>query len=208
MDKQLRDTVFIWPSWISKLVSGEDQCEWKYWFKAHYTYDKKPSDFNLAIWTVKHNALLKQRRDDYEKQEYKVFIEDQNAFRLELNNYIISGKCDLIAINEKLKSGIIDDCKTGKTKTSDHIQVIFYMMLVPKAIEKYKDYKFNGNITYKDGVPNVKIPFTAANDESLKKIIWDTIQKLVTSENNCRKVPSEKECKNCDICKEFCNERI
>ena len=233
MPKQKRDKVFIWPSWVSKLVAGEEQCYWKYWIKAHYTFDKLPNDFNLAKWTIQHNQLLHQRRDALEKLGFKVSIEDQNSFKLDvlLNKnvvgnlinpldsqaitIIISGKADIIAIGEEESlSGeiehiyLVEDCKTGNPKTSDHVQVMLYMLLLPKAIEKYKNVEFDGCIVYKLGIPNIDIPAEAAQDESLKKIIWDTIKQIAGDEVNCRKVPSRKECNRCDISKEFCNERI
>jgi len=229
--KQKRDNIFIWPTWIAKLVAGEEQCEWKYWLKAHYLLDKKPSDFNLAKWTVEHNQLLRQRRDALERLGFKVSIEDQNAFKLVIRtgeywipenwksdklidtinqDITISGKADIIAVNLEEKESIylIEDCKTGQPKTSDHIQVILYMMFIPKAIDKYKDMEFNGCIVYKLGLHNIDIPAEAAQDESLKRIIWDTIKRIAGNESECRKIPSYRECKNCDINCEDCNERI
>lgn len=242
MPKKKRDKVFIWPTWITKLVAGEDQCEWKSWFKAHYMYDKKPSDFNLAKWTVNHQQLLKQRRDALERLGFKVYIEDQNAFKLNISvpvkkaesdlltpaiksygekldfiEFTISGKADIVAIGEEEdekitgvmhSTNVVEDCKTGSCKTSDHIQVMLYMMLLPKAIEKYKGMEFSGCIVYKLGVPNVDIPIEAAQDESLKKIIWDTMKQIAGDEAECRKVPSKKECGWCDIPCGDCLERI
>jgi len=233
---QKRNEVFVWPSWICKLVAGEEQCEWKYWLKAHYTHDKKPSNFNLDEWTIKHNQLLRERREALERLGFKVFVEDQNAFKLEIKagdyirsegsdelistlkeKIIISGKADIVAIGQEEDKQItnkmhnitlVEDCKTGNCKTSDRVQVILYMLLLPKAIKKYKDTIFSGTIVYKLGVPNVDISPEAAQDEYLKKIIWDTIKLIAGDESKCRRVPSENECRRCDICKEDCDERI
>jgi len=237
MPKEKRDKVFVWPSWISKLVAGEDHCFWKYWFKCHFTYDKLSGDFNLAKWNIAHTQLLRSRVDALERLGFTVFIEDQNSFRLEIkagnyihhepkyygelilklkNDIIISGKADIVAIGEDEDEHIsgkmhpialVEDCKTGSCKTSDHVQVALYMMLLPKAIEKYKELKFNGCIVYKNGVPNVDIPACAADDESLKQAIWDVIKKIVGDEVDCRKVPSQKECNWCDVPKTECNMR-
>lgn len=216
MEKTKRDKVFVWPSWISKLVAGEEQCEWKYWLKAHYSFDKEPSDFNLAKWTVNHNSLLRNRREELIKLGYKVFVEDQNSFRLNIKindiDIIISGKCDIIAFKEengKTIIAVIEDGKTGRAKTSDSIQIMFYMLLVPKAIEKYKDIKFDGCIVYKEGVTNVPIPAEAAyDDESLKSTIWECIKRIAGEENECLKVPSCNECKKCDVPKALCGDKI
>jgi len=238
MPKEKRDKVFVWPSWISKLVAGEDHCFWKYWFKCHYTYDKMPSDFNLAAWNIKHTSLLRSRVDALEKLGFKVFIEDQNSFKMNFivtkagdtiiddklwpedaisMRFTISGKADIVAIGEeederisgKMHSiALVEDCKTGSCKTSDHVQVIIYMLFLPKAIEMYKGLKFNGCIVYKNGVPNADIPASAAQDESLKQAIWNAIKKIVGNEADCRKTPSQKECAWCDVPKAECDKRI
>lgn len=211
MPKKLRDKPFVWPSWISKLVAGESQCEWQFWFKSHFMYDKKPSDFNLARWTVDHNQLLRSRREELEKLDFTVYIEDQNSFKLNMKDIVISGKADIVAISELVptvgRMYIVEDCKTGNPKTSDHIQVVLYMLFLPISIEKYKGVEFDGCIVYKAGVSNMEIPASAAQDTELKRYIWDTI-KRITGAVGCRKVPSQKECSWCDIPKEDCNMRV
>lgn len=229
--KKKRDNPFIWPSWISKLVAGEVQCDWCYWFKSHFQYDKQPSDFNLAKWTIQHTQLIRSRRDALEKLGYKVKIEDQNSFKItlelrlqtyqdesEIVRVTISGKPDIITIGKEedaRMSGVmhdcftVEDCKTGSCKTSDHVQVMLYMLLVPKGISEYKDIRFDGTIVYKLGIKNAEIPAAAAyDDESLKKVIWDHIKLIVGPEDKCRKIPSRNECGRCDITKADCPERI
>lgn len=231
MPKQKRDEIFIWPSWICKIVAGEEQCYWKYWFKAHYMHDKKPSDFNLTNWTIQHNQQLHQRRDALKRLGFKIFIEDQNAFKMnmiiplktgecipkECAHITISGKADIVAIgedkdekitNKMHKIHLVEDIKTGSPKTSDHVQVILYMLWLPLAIPQYKNVKFSGCIVYKQGIPNVDIPPLAAQDASLKQYIWDTIKKFAGDENDCCKVPSVRECSRCDILKIDCSEKI
>lgn len=231
MPKELRPAVFVWPSWISTLVAGEKNCDWAMWFKAHYKYDKNPSDFNLAKWTIQHTQLIRSRRDALERLGYKVYIEDQNSFKVILEMRLptyqdesetirvtISGKPDIIAIGKEEDARMTDvmhdcrmveDCKTGSCKTSDHVQVMIYMLLVPKGISKFKGIRFDGTIVYKLGVKNAEIPATAAyDDESLKKAIWDCIKLVVGPEDKCRKIPSRNECGRCDITKTDCPERI
>lgn len=241
MPKKKRDEIFIWPSWICKIVAGEEQCYWKYWFKSHYMHDKKPSDFNLASWTIEHNRQLHMRRDALKRLGYEVFVEDQNAFKMYLTVEIgktdvpktlleaekqepmqvqritVSGKADIIAIgemeDEKItgkmhKVKVIEDIKTGSPKTSDHVQVILYMLWIPLAMHKYKGVEFDGTIVYKLGVPNVDIPSSAAHDAGLKQYIWETIKKFVGPEEGCCKVPSVRECGRCDILPTDCPERL
>jgi len=202
--KQKRNSVYIWVTWLSKLIAGEQQCEFQSWFKAHYKYDKKPTDFNLTKWTIQHNQLLHKRRDELEKKGYEVTIEDQNSFRLTLpGGATVSGKVDIVASKEQLNS-IIEDCKTGQPRNSDQVQVMLYMLILPKCIKKYKDTIFDGYVAYKDS----EVPILSTDiDNDLKEVVWDLI-KRISGDEPCRKTPSHNECSFCDISKEDCPERI
>ena len=42
---------YIWATWLTKLLAGEDSCEWSSWFKSQYdsrTWEKAPSNYDLA----------------------------------------------------------------------------------------------------------------------------------------------------------------
>ena len=207
--KTKRDKVFIWPSWISKLVAGEVQCEWSYWFKAHYKVDKsKSTNFDLATWCVNHTNLIKTRREELEALGYTVRVEDQNSFYYTPpgKTYTISGKADLVAI--KPEEAIVEDAKTGKCKTSDFVQVLFYMFMLPVAHKDYKGKDFSGTIVYRKGVGNQPVPSAAKLDMKLKNNIWSTINLIAGDEEHCRRVPSYNECKRCDICRSDCPSRM
>lgn len=212
--KQKRDKVYIWVTWLTGLISGDKQCEYASWFKAHHQYDKKPSDFNLTVWNIKHNQLVHKCRDELEEKDYTVTLEDQNPFKLVLPEGItISGKPDIIAIEKMFAEHeadethsvyLIADCKTGRPKNSDLVQVMLYMIFIPECIEKYKDVRFDGEVVY----TNDKVPISQTEiDSDLKKVVWDLI-KRVGDDKPCRKVPSYSECRWCDISKENCPERI
>ena len=215
--KTKRDKVFIWPSWISKLVAGEVQCEWCYYFKAHYKIDKaKSTNFSLATWTINHNNLIKARRAELEALGYTVRVEDQNSFYYTPpgKNYTISGKADIVAIKSGVDDGcdveeyIVEDAKTGKCKTSDFVQVLFYMYMLPVAHASYIGKDFSGMIVYRKGVGNQTVPSDAKNDVKLKNNIWSTINLIAGEEVHCRRVPSYNECQRCDICKGDCPSRV
>ena len=203
--KQKRDKVFIWVTWLTGLISGDKQCEYASWFRAHFQYDKAPSDFNLVRWNIKHNQLVHKRRDELEKKGYKVKLEDQNSFKLVLPKGItVSGKADIIAVKSLALKAIVDDCKTGRPKNSDQVQVMLYMIFFPACIEEYKDVAFDGEVVYTDDV--IRIHSTDI-DSGLKEVVWDLIRRI-GDEKPCRKVPSCGECDWCDISKEDCPERI
>jgi len=202
--KTERYSPYIWVTWLTKLIAGEQQCEFQSWFKAHYKYDKKPNSFDLCKWTIKHNQLLHKRRDELEKEGYAVKIEDQNSFHLDLPKGItVSGKADIVASDNTLR-GIVVDCKTGRPKNSDQVQILLYMMFLPQSIKKYEGISFDGYVKYKDS----EVPILHTDvDTDLKEVVWDLI-KRIGGDKPCRKVPSYDECKWCDISKENCPEKV
>lgn len=202
--KQKRDKIFIYVTWLTKLIAGENQCEYASWFKAHFQSDRKPSNFNLVKWNIKHNQLLHERRDELEKEGYIVKVEDQNSFRLKCpKGIVVSGKADIVALGNNQRA-FVDDCKTGKPSNSHLVQVMLYMMFLPKCFKKYEQTCFDGNVVYEDNVAPI---YWTDIDSDLKKLVWDTI-KRIGGDTPCRKVPSFDECKWCDISKEDCPERV
>jgi len=204
--KKARDKTFIWISWLSKLLAGETQCLFSAWFRANYSFDKLPSNFNLAIWQMEHNQLVHKTRDKLELQGYIIYIEDQNAFKIETENYLISAKPDIVAVRDGEK--LVIDCKTGSSKNSDQIQVLLYMMYLPHdhqllTTEELRKLPWEGRVVYKNNgtsVPSVMLT------KSMIDIATKTIAKL--SGECARKVPSERECRKCDISKTDCPERL
>jgi len=202
-----RNKPYIWVTWLAKYIAGETMCEWSVWFKSHYTYDKIPNNFDTAKWIVDHVALLRRRvaqlRDDGWKN---VSIEDQNSFKYETNDYIIAGKPDIVAYRigngtELIPQCVVEDCKTGKQRLSDCIQVVLYQ----RFIKKPKEFISRGNIIYSRGIVPVEgkgydenTGFDAVISEALKKLSCDV---------PLEKCPSERECKWCDIPSTECSQR-
>lgn len=207
--KEKRDKTFVWISWLAKLLAGEIQCEFSCWFKSHYKYAKLPSDFNLVRWTMEHNQLVHKTRDELEKQSYAVYIEDQNAFKIDIDGALISAKPDIIAITRDEK--LVVDCKTGRSKNSDQVQTMLYMMYLPSShftsMDPNKTFAalpWQGRVVYKNN--SIPVPSIALT-KSFTSIVDETITKL-SIENPARKVPSENECRRCDISEEDCPERL
>ena len=52
---QRREHPYIWATWLAKLLTSENSCEWAVWFKAHYQdWTRTPSEFNQAEWMLNH----------------------------------------------------------------------------------------------------------------------------------------------------------
>ena len=201
--KELRKSTFVWVTWLTKLMSGENQCMWASWFRTHYKWDKVPSDFDLVKWTADHNELSKIRVNQLKEQGFTVYTEDQNSFHIEGKTGIhLSGKADIVAI--KGDEAYVEDCKTGNPRHSDHMQVMIYMLSLPLATTHCKGLKLNGRIIYKNSI--VDIP-SEKIDDSMKQIFKDTIHKI-GQDTPPLKTPSWGECRFCDITKVDCPERI
>lgn len=52
---EARDEPFIWVTWLTKLISGDAQCEWSLWFRARHSFDKLEAGSTLDGWTKDHN---------------------------------------------------------------------------------------------------------------------------------------------------------
>ena len=73
-----RETPNIWITWLTKLLVGENSCEWSGWSKAHYQrYDKVPGGFDPTAWQI------------------AVFTENQNSLTLRGASAAPGGKPDL-----------------------------------------------------------------------------------------------------------------
>ena len=69
---QKREHPYIWATWLPRLLTGENSCEWAIWFKAHHqNWERVPSDFNQAQWMLNHTALLNERRANWEVGGYR-----------------------------------------------------------------------------------------------------------------------------------------
>jgi len=160
---------YIWVTWLTKLLAGESTCEWSAWFRAHHKeYDKLPVSFDLARWTVDHNELVNARREQLLDDGFRVFVEDENAFkRRGKTGIVVSGKPDILALRDG--RGVIEDCKTGRPRTSDQLQVLVYLLLLPIQNERTSGIALDGRVVYKTG--SVDVPGSGLDDAFRDKFV-------------------------------------
>lgn len=200
-----RERPYIWVTWLTKLLAGENSCEWSAWFRANHeghSWDKVPGTFDATEWQLNHTALLNEVRDKMEQDGKVVFTESQNSFTLRGRTATLGGKPDLITVSGT--QGIIVDAKTGQPSPSHHIQVMLYMYAIPKALGQYHGIAFDGQIVYPDHeehVPNHAVSQTFVDNFSR------LIQRLASQEP-ARKVPSLLECRFCNITSGDCPQRV
>ena len=111
-----RDFPYIWATWLPRLLTGENSCEWIVWFKAHYVeWTRQPSDFDQAEWLMRHTALLNQQRQEWEDDGHRrLQVEAQNAFRLRGKSATLAGRPDLVVLDDR--DATIIDVKTGQER--------------------------------------------------------------------------------------------
>ncbi|MEE8472913.1 MAG: PD-(D/E)XK nuclease family protein [Dehalococcoidia bacterium] len=199
-----RQSPYIWVTWLTKLLVGENSCEWGAWFRAQHersSWDRVPGTFDETGWQLEHTTLATQVRTRFEETGKAIFTEGQNHFTLRGTTATLGGKPDLIATGEG--SGTIIDVKTGKPSPSHHVQVMVYMYAVPRALRQYRGIDFQGKVIYRDH--EVDIPGSALDAPFIDNLA-QLIRRLGSSQP-ARKVPSSPECGFCDITEVDCPER-
>ena len=85
MARLRRDGPYFWVTWLTKLLTGENSCEWAAWFRARHesgSWEQVPGDFDRAGWQMAHTAMVNDSRERWEELGCTVFTERQNSLRL------------------------------------------------------------------------------------------------------------------------------
>jgi len=176
---------------------------WATWFKAHHqNWVKPPSDFDQAEWLLNHTALVNERIRNWEVGGYDVDVEAQNRFELRGRTATLAGRPDIIAHREGV--AVIVDAKTGQEGSSHAVQVMIYLYAVPRALERYRNAKLCGQITYRDHT--VRTPPEAVDDAFIENL--GALIRRLSADEPSRRVPSRQECRFCDITDADCPERV
>lgn len=206
MPKQKRNGVYVWVSWLSKIMAGETSCEWQGWFKAHFQgYAKQPNDFDQAKWMQEHTDGIRGLTARLRKKKMHVTLEGQNSFNYRTQSgIVIAGKPDLIAFGEG--SATVWDVKTGKQRASDTIQVMLYMLMGPyacPALQGYSGAPIEGRVYYTKDELEVPVPVVDA-------AFVDRVKSFCTLFEESDPPPRTPggDCMWCDITKKDCAERV
>ena len=202
-----RGNVYVWVTWLSRLLVGDASCEWASWFKAHHSgYTKTSRDFSLSTWKMHHTRLLNDVRDKLEASGHTVSTERENSFKLQGGSgALVAGQADLISVAPD-RQATVYDVKTGVQRDSDVAQVMIYMYALPLVADSpWAGKSLDGRLVYKDGTKKY-IPASAI-DQDFRAGLHDLIRRVV-SEKPARRVPSPAECDWCDLTDLDCPERL
>ena len=198
-----RNHPYIWPTWLTKLLAGENSCEYATWYRAHYqNYEKIDDGFDFAAWNEQHTALINRVRAELEiaKEPVKVFTENQNKFTYKSPLASIGGKSDLVAIRS-VTDHLVIECKTGKHRDSDKVQAKIYMYLLPQALDRHVGREMRGQVAYGHTIDG-RMEVTKRVDVEMDAGFPDRFTQLVgrvAAPMEARAVPSEDECRYCDL---------
>ena len=196
---------YIWLTWLTRLLVGENSCGWAAWFRAQHEsgiWSRVPSPFDVGGWHMDHTSGVNESRRRWEEAGYEVFTEDQNAFALKGRAATLGGKPDLIA--RRGNRGFIIDVKTGCPSPSHVFQVMPYMYVAPKAMERNQGVNFEGRVAYGDH--DVDIPASVVDERFIRDV--SALVRRISAAEPARRVSSQRECGFCDISSVDCPERV
>ena len=201
-----RSTPYIYATWVSKAMAGEQSCLYAGWFKSHFKVMGR-QDANLDAWTAEHTAMLHEVAAAYRAQGYEVYLEGQNTIRVKgQGGTILGAKPDLVAV--KGDTAIVVDCKTGKPRTSDSLQVRLYMYLLGQwsTHPARGCRRILGEVRYNpDKGETVTLPHAAA--DGVGDLLRGYMQ-VFLSPTPPEATPSYQECRFCELAGTVCHDAV
>jgi CRISPR/Cas system-associated exonuclease Cas4 (RecB family) len=201
-----RVTPYTYATWLTKAIAGERQCLYAGWFKSHFKVQGK-RDANLDAWTAEHTAMVHDVAAEYRAAKYEVFLEGQNTLRVRGHGgAVLVGKPDIVAV--KCDTAVIVDCKTGRPRTSDSLQVRLYMYLLSEwsTHPARGCQRILGEVRYKpDRGDTLHLPHAAADGvaDLMKRYL-----RVFLSPAPPMATPSFQECRFCELAGGVCIDSV
>ena len=200
---QRREHPYICATWLPRLLTGENSCEWAVWFKAHHQdWTRTPSEFNQAEWMLNRTSLLNERKTQWEARGQDVYVEGQNSFHLRGQSATLAGRPDLIVVRNH--DALIIDVKAGQKQRSHYVQIMIYIYALPRALPQYQHAKLSGEVIYP--TRTVRVPMGGLHTQFIKDL--GALIRRIAADEPAARVPSEHECRFCDITTKDCSERV
>jgi len=182
---------------ISKLISGDDPCPFKYWYALRHKDIGKKEDLSpeLVQWRIRHNQIVSNIIEDVQKSGGKGDeFKREKWVKLALSkDDILIGKADII--HENNKDIHLYECKGGNPSSSDAIQLLIYLYVLTKE-EAYKGKELKGILGYKDYQKEYSV---SDIPEEIQELI-DKYSKILISDSE----PPKYEGSSCRFCSAPC----
>jgi len=195
-DRPRHGKAYVWPTWITRLLSGENKCYWAAWYRAHYKYAKREDgqEFDRDQWTKTHDGMVDAHAAHLDRDGWLCGIESDNKFDLEGNAATLGGQPDIVARHFERREAVVVDAKSGRARESDVWQVKTYLFAMPLSDPTLADegWRLTGEVLYRGMSVAVSL------NESDRNRIVATIKQVGGSDAPPR-VPSVSECRFCDI---------
>ncbi len=190
---------------LSRLLSGDDSCEWRAWFQAHHYSDswtRADTSFDNVRWQKEHSRLPRESKEGLEDDDYTVRVEKEDRFRLDGARATVGGQPDLV-VKKDIDVTFID-VKTGTPRQWDIIHVMLYMCRLGRYVTAWGDITLKGRVIYNDHV--VDVPAYAISPEFIEQL--GSLIRRMADEKTALLAPSSTECGFCPISLEDCPQRV
>ncbi len=204
-----RPSPYVYVTWLTKLLAGEDSCVWAGWFKSHFKFEKVERGFDLSAWKGTHSEMVTARAAELKADGWTVSVEDQNHFSLKGATALLSGKPDIVACRDR--EVLVVDCKGGQQRDADFFQVLIYLFALPIIWAKHHPERFTsgplhwrGEVAYRTYRRDIAQEECSADQVSR----MTALVRLFGGDTPPAKIPSVRECAFCDIGASDCAARV
>ena len=185
---------FVWVTWLTGLLAGDDQCKYAAWFKAWYQdYRHRSGSGDLTKWKADHADLVERRRKELVASGFDVRMENENKFTVRGETATLSAGPDLLVLGER--TACVEDCKTGRQRDAHVWQVILYMLFMPRP-PSAEVVPLSGALVYADGTRQ-EITADMADDAARTRV--GRLVRELARRDPPSASPSAAECRYCDI---------
>ena len=99
---------------------------------------------------------------------------------------------------------LIIDVKAGREQPAHFVQIMIYMYALPRALPQYQHAKLAGEVVYP--TRTARVPMGSLHTQFIKDL--GALIRRLAADKPAARVPSEHECRFCDITAEDCTARI
>jgi hypothetical protein len=194
---EVRRFPYVWPTWVTGLISGDKQCWWAAWFKAHHDKYPKIADPNqnaLDRWKADHAVMVGEIAEGMRREGWVVTTEKQNKIKVKGRSAKVGGCPDIVAVRRDTDDARVIDAKTGKRRDSDYWQVVSYLGLYTLKDGRLEGKQISGAVAYPDAMREIS---AADVHQSAPKFFQGVA--TVASNLPLERTPSKFECMRCDI---------